>query len=54
MIELIKKSLNKLNVDFGEINIQKRDVLSLVLSNGVVENISKNETLAGNITCFKK
>ncbi len=54
MKSLIEKCLNKIPSEYGEIHIEKKNLLSLQLSNGHVESISKKEILQGNIRILHK
>ena len=53
MIEFIKKKLQKLNAGYGEIHLEKRLITSLILSNGIIEDINKKELFNGNVRILR-
>ncbi|MBU1077935.1 MAG: TldD/PmbA family protein [Spirochaetes bacterium] len=54
MIDIIKRNLSRLAASYSEIHLEKRLITSLVLSNGMIEDISKKEVLSGNIRILHK
>lgn len=54
MLDLIRKHLAGLSAEYAEIRIEKKEVLSLLLSNSRIENISRKNILSGNVRVLKE
>ncbi len=54
MKDLLRSIIEKSNVDYMEIHIDRRKTNSVVLSNGIIEDISSKISLNGNIRILNK